>query len=315
MTDELETTSVEPQADAPAEASQDAGLAAFAALEAQRGLGLNDDDEYAAKDSADALAEGESASDAGEQDDEADSPSNEPVVARSEEREAAVRALRRAKTPQSVMDGLSDEDLIAWGAQLAKIQADVDNKLSAKTDSESEEDGDDTVEAADTPAPAQADATADIDWDALTAPLKDTFGDDDAEAVIAPMRTMFQRVSQQNQMLSNAVEGLLIKESFRQLSDAYPQLADSEQLEAVKAKARSLNWGEYQSMDDLLRDAARLEFGSPRDAAKEKRSSVSRKRSASQTRTAARKVAVQPDSDFDSGFEMFKRLEQEHGLS
>lgn len=314
MSDEQD---IEPEVnDAPAdtqESPQDSGLAAFAAMEAARGLGLNDDDEYAAKDSDDADAVADESSDAGD-------PEKSVATAAEEtgsdpaEREAAVRALRRAKTPQSVMDGLSDEDLIAWGSQLAKIQSDVDNKLSAKTASEPEEDGDDDDDVTDTPTSAPADVTGDVDWDSLTAPLKDTFGDDDAEAVIAPMRTIFERMGQQNQMLTNAVEGLLIKESFRQLSDAYPQLADPEQQEAVKAKARSLNWGEYQSMDDLLHDAARLEFGSPRDAAKEKRSSVSRKRTASQTRTAQRKVAKQPDSDFDSSFELFKRLEEEHGV-
>ena len=278
-------------------------------MEAKHGLGLTDDDAYAAKDSSEDDAD-ESDRDAGEHEPEAgDEPDTATGTATDSDRESAVRALRRAKTPQSVIDSLSDEDLLKWGADLAKIQSDVDSKLSAKPASEPEEDkGQPKETAAYQPA-------GPIEWEQVIAPLKDTFGDDDAEAVIAPMRTMFQRVSQQNQMLSNAVEGLLIKESFRQLSDAYPQLADPEQQEAVKAKARSLNWGEYQSMDDLLRDAARLEFGSPRDAAKEKRSSVSRKRSASQTRTAARKVAVQPDSDFDSGFEMFKRLEQEHGLS
>lgn len=293
------------------ESPQDPGLAAFAALEANRGLGLTDDDKYAAKDSADVDAVEDESSDAGDPEERV-AAATEETGSSPAEREAAVRALRRAKTPQSVMDGLSEEDLIAWGAQLAKIQADVDNKLSAKADSEPDEDDDAPQEAPDTTVAAAA--AGDFDWDAVTAPLKDTFGDDDAEAVVAPMRAIFERVSQQNQMLANAVEGILIKESFRQLTGAYPQLADPDQQEAVKTKARSLNWGEYQSMDDLLRDAARLEFGSPRDAEKERRSSVSRKRSVSQTRTSQRKVATQPDSDFDSSFELFKRLEDEHGV-
>ena len=318
MTDTSEDT--EQQVEAPEveanepESPQDAGLAAFAALEAKRGLGLEDDDDYAAKDSDEADAFEDDATDAGGPGEKTASAGEESGQADPAEREAAIRALRRAKTPQSVIDGLDDDALLKWGQQLAQIQSDVDKKLSAKTASEPEEDESAPQEAADTPAPAQADAAADFDWDTALAPLKDTFGDRDAEAVAAPIKAAYGQLAQQNLMLSNAIQELLVRDQFRQLTDAYPQLADPAQQQAVKDKARSLNHGEYQSLDDLIRDAARLALGDPRNADQERRSSVSRKRSASQTRTTNRKVPSAAMSDYERNFERFKEIEQQYGL-
>jgi Arc/MetJ-type ribon-helix-helix transcriptional regulator len=115
-------------------------------------------------------------------------------------------------------------------------------------------------------------------------------------------------------MLSNAIQELLVRDQFRQLSDAYPQLADPAQQQAVKDKARSLNHGEYQSLDDLIRDAARLALGDPRNTEQERRSSVSRKRSASQTRTANRKVPATALSDYERGLARFTEIEDAYGL-
>jgi len=308
-----EETIDEPQDEAPdtpevAESSEGQSLASFAAMEAKHGLGLTDDDAYAAKDSSEDDAD-ESDRDAGEHEPEAgDEPDTATGTATDSDRESAVRALRRAKTPQSVIDSLSDEDLLKWGADLAKIQADVDSKLSAKPASEPEEDkGQPKETAAYQPA-------GPIEWEQVIAPLKDTFGDDDAEAMVAPMRAVYDALQSKNQVLENAVETLLLKESFRQLESKWPQLADPEQQQAVRAKASSLNQQQYQSWDDLISDAARLALGNPRDVAKEQRSSVSRKRSASQTRSTGRKVAPQPKSEYDRGFDAYIALEQEYGL-
>lgn len=311
---EVEAPSEPAEANASAEPAEDAGLAAFAALEASRGLGLKDDDKYAAKDSPVDEAEGEER-EAGEQEsDPADEPSAVEDEVPAADREAAVRALRRAKTPQSVMDSMSDSDLVEWGLELAKIQSEVDKKLSANR-AEPGEDGSDAASEPDTTQQAQPVVTGALDWDQMTAPLKDTFGSDDAEAMVAPMRAVFDTLAQQNQMLQGAVENLLVKESFRGLEGKYPQLAEPDQREAVTAKVRSLNTAEYQSVDDLIADAARLVLGNPRDAEKERRSTVSRKRSASQTRSSNRKVAAQPASDYDNGYESFKALEEKYGLS
>jgi len=306
MTEEQEQEPVEA-VETPEESPQDSGLAAFAAMEAERGLGLDDDDEYAAKDSDEADAPEDEASNAGEPDTAAEesAPSDDADPA---EREAAIRALRRAKTPQSVIDSLSDSELLEWGADLSKIQQDVDSKLSAKPASEPDEDDDQPTE------PAANQPAGPVAWDEVIAPLKDTFGDDDAEAMVAPMRAVYDALQSKNQVLENAVETLLLKESFRQLESKWPQLAEPDQQSAVRDKAASLNQEQYQSWDDLISDAARLALGDPRDAVKEKRSSVSRKRSASQTRSSNRKVATQPASDFDSGYESFKALEDKYGL-
>jgi hypothetical protein len=310
---ELEVEAVEAPAD-EAEPQQDSALAAFAALEAKRGLGLKDEDEYAAKDSDEADADEDDAIDAGGPGESAATAVEETGQADPAEREAAIRALRRAKTPQSVMDSMSDSDLVEWGLELAKIQSEVDKKLSANR-AEPGEDGSDAASEPDTTQQAQPVVTGALDWDQMTAPLKDTFGSDDAEAMVAPMRAVFDTLAQQNQMLQGAVENLLVRESFRGLEGKYPQLAEPDQREAVTAKVRSLNTAEYQSVDDLIADAARLVLGNPRDAEKERRSTVSRKRSASQTRSSNRKVAAQPASDYDNGYESFKALEEKYGLS
>jgi hypothetical protein len=318
MTEPSEDTELEVEAvEAPAgeaEPQQDSALAAFAALEAKRGLGLKDEDEYAAKDSDEADADEDDAIDAGGPGESAATAVEETGQADPAEREAAIRALRRAKTPQSVMDSMSDSDLVEWGLELAKIQSEVDKKLSANR-AEPGEDGSDAASEPDTTQQAQPVVTGALDWDQMTAPLKDTFGSDDAEAMVAPMRAVFDTLAQQNQMLQGAVENLLVRESFRGLEGKYPQLAEPDQREAVTAKVRSLNTAEYQSVDDLIADAARLVLGNPRDAEKERRSTVSRKRSASQTRSSNRKVAAQPASDYDNGYESFKALEEKYGLS
>jgi len=69
-----EPVEIESEVEAPSEPAEDAGLAAFAALEASRGLGLKDDDKYAAKDSPVDEAEGEER-EAGEQESD---PADEP---------------------------------------------------------------------------------------------------------------------------------------------------------------------------------------------------------------------------------------------
>lgn len=308
MTDEPQEEPVEETVEAPEADSGDSGMAAFAAMEAKHGLGLEDHDEYAAKDSDEADAPQDGDDDAGETGSQ-ESEDDRSASGSSEDREAAIRALRRAKTPQSVIDSLSDDDLMKWGADLAKIQQDVDSKLSAKPASEPEEDKDQPTE------PVVNQSTGPIAWDEVIAPLKDTFGDDDAEAMVAPMRAVYDALQSKNQVLENAVETLLLRESFRQLESKWPQLAEPEQQSAVRAKAASLNQSQYESWDDLISDAARLALGDPRDAAREKRSSVSRKRSASQTRSSNRKVASQPKSEYDQGFDAYLAIEQEYGLS
>lgn len=310
MTEEQDDTANDAPEVVETESSDD-GLAGFAAMEAKHGLGLSDDDAYAAKTPVEDDAPEQDRTAGEHEEEESGGNAEESSVVTASERESAIRALRRAKTPQSVIDSLSDDDLVAWGTDLSKIQSDVDKKLSATKEPEPETDGTEPQGSTDT----TPQAPSLLNWDQMTAPLKDTFGDDDAEAMVAPMRAVFDTLQHQNQMLSNVVENLLVKESFRQLEGRYPQLADPEQQLLVQEKVRSLNTAEYQSIDDLIGDAARLVLGSPRDAAMERRSSVSRKKSAGQTRSTNRRVASQPMSDFDNGMEMFKALEEKYGLS
>lgn len=122
----------------------------------------------------------------------------------------ALTALRRAQTPQSVIDKLTDAERLDWGQRLAKQQADTDRLYRSK--------GKDPAPKSD--APAQA---ADAKESESGTPEPDGDGQ---EQVIDPVAALMRDI--------------LATQARSQLAGEFPQLNDPKVWEKVRAKAQEL---------------------------------------------------------------------------
>lgn len=188
--------------------------------------------------------------------------------------DAAITLLRKHQAPDSVLDSMKDEAILAWASKLKPIHAknqDAHRQLAeARNGSEKSSKQDDTE------APEQGSPSG-LDLDALDTALKDEL----SEEVGGQLATALRKLNDENAALREQVSGLsksskteattLLLESLAK-SD-YPQLSPGRDgwratRAKVTARARELAEGasssqRYSSQADLLRDAALLELGAP----------------------------------------------------
>ena len=185
--------------------------------------------------------------------------------------EDALRALRRAKTPDGVVRNLSREEVLAWGGSLAQIQRDTDGKITelqqlrsrgTETDTEKPESG--ATHAPSTEATAQADLTE------VHTKLSEILGLDEEggavlkqglEALVKPLAARLDAFDQRTQSRDAAIARLMLRAEGSELVDRFPQLKDRQKFEKVSDRALKLaKTGEYDSLSSALEDAATLEF-------------------------------------------------------
>lgn len=205
-----------------------------------------------------APAEGEPAETAPKAEEPATDPADESAY------EAALRALRRAKTPTAVIRGMPREQVVAWGLELAKVQAGADQAFTRLRELESSERPQENPSGQATPPAATADATDAADL----AELSEALGlDKEGGAVLAKalqardarVQAELTRRDQRDQVRDAALANLVLESARNELRDRFPSLADRSKFNDVKEKARQLyRGGGYETAVDAMEDAAAL---------------------------------------------------------
>lgn len=194
----------------------------------------------------------------------------------SEDLSKAISALRRDGLPKSVIESMSDDQILEIGLKRAKVQSDTDDafrqlaelKNAGETEAQESE-----GESSDVAAPADQPPIANLD-EALTG-FTDIFGEDAAGALKAPLEAAISPFAQQVEAgreqlstLAQTVENLLIRDARRELADKFPALSSEEGFSTVQKRMETLvKSGGYNDMESLMSDAARIEFSDESSAA------------------------------------------------
>ena len=190
--------------------------------------------------------------------------------------EKAVTALKRDGLSASVIDKMTNSEIIELGEKRAKVQSDADNayrelselRKSKEMAQESETESPALAEPTDQPVPANV-------QEAIK-PFAEIFGDDAAEALAAYSQASVQPLMQTLTAQSQMLEGMLMDAAKGQLQDRFPQLNDGEDYARVSTRMQSLaKTGEYSDVTSLMSDAARIEFS---DESQRVASEISNKR-------------------------------------
>jgi len=196
--------------------------------------------------------------------------------------EDALRALRRAKTPSAVVQGLSREEVVAWGSQLAKIQRDADGKITELQQLRSK--GTET-DAPEKPESEPTEATTRADLTAVHTKLSEVLGLDDEggevlreglEALVSPLIGRLDAREQRDSRRDAILMQLVLKETAAELTDRFPQLATREGLKRVERRVQAnLASGVHDNMLSALEDAAKAEFYDEQMSSRGKQSEMS----------------------------------------
>ena len=183
-----------------------------------------------------------------------------------EEYERSLSALRRDGLPPEIIDQMTQEQALDYGAKRLKVQADTDNAFRELQEKSSDEE-----QAAESPAESATDTQSEpaerpaaVDLDEAIKPFEDIFGTEAANALRAYSEASQPHVSNlQNQMqyALGALEKQLVDGARSELSGQYPDLATDEGMQKVNDRMQSLvKTGEYTDINPLMKDAARIEF-------------------------------------------------------
>ena len=177
------------------------------------------------------------------------------------ELESALVALKRDGLSQSVIDKMTNEEVLALGTKRAKVQGDTDNayrelqelKSGKEMAHESGEDSPVQAEPAEQPSP--------VDLKTAIEPFVETFGEEAGESLEKALHATVQPVLAQFKAQQDMLEGMLLQSSRQSLSEQYPSMADDEAYGRVSERMQILvKSGEYHDINLLMADAARLEF-------------------------------------------------------
>ena len=192
---------------------------------------------------------------------EASEEKPEPEEAEDGGLEAAMAALRRDGLQQSVIDKMTDEEVLALGTKRAKVQGDTDNayrelqELKSGKEIASESDEDSPVQAEPAEQPSAVDLKTAIE------PFVETFGEEAGESLEKALNATVQPVLAQFKYQQDLLEGVLLQSSRESLSEKYPGRAADEAFARVSERMQALvKSGEYTDINGLMADAARLEF-------------------------------------------------------
>lgn len=196
--------------------------------------------------------------------------------------ERALTALRRAKVPKDILEGLPDEVKLKWGRQLHKMQSETDRmaqefatlkKGSKQEKQESKPDNQPDSQRAEKQALAEQPEQAYIRQAAKQ--LADTFMlGDEAESAFAsaleqatkPLADRYSHLEQQLQMATGMSTHMLLTSARNTLAQDYPELREAEVFgQVTQTMQRLAESGVYMDIADLaertesaMRDAAQL---------------------------------------------------------
>lgn len=186
--------------------------------------------------------------------------------------EKARTALRRDKVPVSVLDGMDRKALVEWGLSRVKAQGDADNAFRELGELKRAKEADS----------ARAESTAKTEPvveqpkipDAKAKALREQFGDEAGDAVVqllteslASQRAEFQReiasLRESFAPVADTAVRLEIQQARKKLAGEFPQLEDEGEFKFVADKMQKLvPSGAYEGIEDLMREASLIRFGS-----------------------------------------------------
>jgi len=196
----------------------------------------------------------------------AEEPSPEPSQADPEALHGAYSALYRDGLPKTVIDKMSEEEVLAYGSKAKKRQDDADaayrerdqlrNSTKGKTAEETEE-----------PATAQATGDTSTVLREAIATLGEQIGEDEAAAVQHVLDVAFERMilpKMQEQM--SALDGIAMRVLQREVQAEMPELAKAEVFTKVRDQALALMSSDLRSelppldrLIELIKVSAKLE--------------------------------------------------------
>ena len=194
----------------------------------------------------------------------------------SDDLEKAIAALKRDGLPASVIEKMTNSEIVALGEKRAKVQGDADNAYRELTELKNQKEmaPESETESAALAEPTDQPVSANVQ-EAIQ-PFADIFGDDAAEALSEYGKASMAPLLETIQAQSNMLEAVLMDSAKGKLQDRFPQLADGESYARVSDRMRSLaKTGEYADIDNLMSDAARIEFS---DETKQVADEISNKR-------------------------------------
>lgn len=190
----------------------------------------------------------------------------------------AMVALQRDGTPREILDDLyekSPEELVSWGLKREKVQKDGDRfsdehaKLREQFDSFVKRQQGNAEGDSQSPEP-QVDPSR---WQNAQPPtpevleaygkeIAEVFGDEAAETIMGPMRSMAVMLGHLLGSVSGQAghtEQQELAKTRSDLQERFPHLKDEEGYGSVVEKMKVLyRTGEYKSLNDLMTDAARI---------------------------------------------------------
>jgi hypothetical protein len=221
------------------------------------------------------------AAESSESDDDRE-PEVDGTDAKAQER--ALTALRRAKVPKDILEGLPDEVKLKWGRQLAKVQSETDRmaqefaalkKGSSEKQVEPKQDNQRTDSERATKQAKAAEQPEQAYIRQAAKQLADTFmlGDEAEEAFASalqsatkPLSERYQQMEQQVQIAAGLSTQMLLANARTQLAADYPELREKETFgNVIATMQRMAESGAYADIDDLqertesaMRDAAQV---------------------------------------------------------
>lgn len=248
-----------------------------------------------------------------------------------------VVALRRAKVPQEVLDGLDDAGLLALADRLMDMRAEQDRAFDAMR---SQEDPVEEASAKDEgeeepPARLPGSDPKPVDFKRAADPLAEVLGldADEGDAVAAAFQQIYESavtattealkpvIDAAKQQADQAMAGfgsVLADAARNELSAQWPQLADPERWGEVQAKALKLApaYGDEpdmrKSMRDLLTDASWRVLGPPQDG--NGRASVSGKVKGQPSKPGGKRRSASPKTDGERDAALFDQAVKRAGL-
>jgi hypothetical protein len=190
-----------------------------------------------------------------------------------EEFHRAMAALQRDGTPRHLLDEYYEKDpadFVQWGLKREKVQRDGDRfsdehaklKETAERILQSQQ-GVEQDKGQGRPQNAKPmDMPTPDNLAKYQQQISDVFGEDAAESIMAPMRSMASIVANLYMGVAaqtGRTEQQELTSTRTQLQERYPQLADDGNFNSVVEKMQSLyRTGDYQNITDLMTDAVRI---------------------------------------------------------
>ena len=186
----------------------------------------------------------------------------------ADELEQAFSALKRDGLKKDILEKMTNKEVLDLGLKRSKVQADTDNAYRELAELKKQTDTADENQAESNAAAEPADQPAKVNLKEAVEPFSEIFGEEAAEALVQAQQAALGTVEPQLENLQsqingaiNMVEGILLKAARNDLADRFPLMSNDDSYGRIRTRMDSLvKTGEYQDINTLMTDAARIEY-------------------------------------------------------